>query len=80
MAANVFIISPSYNGNGDGGSDVNILGKLLPSYGAIDCSRKQNGGGHCFLYLHIDGVVLNVAVAKERKSYFTPNQNPWRRK
>ena len=41
-----------------------ILGKLLPSYGAIDRSRKQNGGGHWFLYLHIDGVVLTVADAK----------------
>ena len=41
-----------------------ILGKLLPSYGAIDCSQKQNGGGHWFLYLHIDGVVLTVADAK----------------
>ena len=34
-----------------------ILGKLLQSYGA-------NGGGHWFLYLHIDGVVLTVADAK----------------
>ena len=41
-----------------------ILGKLLPSYGAIDYSRKQNGGGHWFLYIHIDGVVLTVADAK----------------
>ena len=41
-----------------------ILGKLLPSYGAIDHSRKQNGGGHWFLYLHIDGVVLTVTNAK----------------
>ena len=41
-----------------------ILGKLLPSYGAINRSRKQIGGGHWFLYLHIDGVVLTVADAK----------------
>ena len=26
--------------------------------------EKQNGGGHWFLYLHIDGVVLTVADAK----------------
>ena len=41
-----------------------VLGKLLPSYGAIDRSQKQNGGCHWFLYLHIDGVVLTVADAK----------------
>ena len=41
-----------------------LLLKLLPSYGAIDRSQKQNGGGHWFLYLHIDGVVLTVADAK----------------
>ena len=40
------------------------LGKLLPSYGAIDCSRKQNGDGHWFLYLHIDGIILTVSDAK----------------
>ena len=41
-----------------------LLGKFLPSYGAIDRSHKQNGGGHWFLYLHIDDVVLTVADAK----------------
>ena len=41
-----------------------ILGKLLPSYGAIDRSRKQNGDGHWFLYLHIDGTILTVSDAK----------------
>ena len=41
-----------------------LLGKLLPSYGAIERSQKQNGGGYLFLNLHIDGVVLTVADAK----------------
>ena len=40
-----------------------LLGKLLPSYGAIDRSQKQNGGGHWFPYRHIEGVVLTVADA-----------------
>ena len=61
-----------------------ILGKLLQSYGAIERSRKQNGGGHWFLYLHIDGVVLAVADAKintgkiffgkKRQLKYTPNE------
>ena len=38
--------------------------KLLPGYGAIERSQKQNGDGHWFLNLHIDGVVLTVADAK----------------
>ena len=33
-------------------------------YGAIDRSQKQNGVGHWFLCLHIDGVVLTVVDAK----------------
>ena len=41
-----------------------VIGKPLPSYGAIDRSRKQNGGGHWFLYLHIDGVILSDADSK----------------
>ena len=41
-----------------------LLGKLLPSYGAIDRSQKQNGGVHWFPYRHIDGVVLTVTDAK----------------
>ena len=43
-----------------------MWGKLLPSYGAIERSRKQNGGGHWLLYLHIDGVVLTVVDAKTK--------------
>ena len=47
------------------------------SYGAIDRSQKQNGGGHWFLYLHIDGVVLTVADAKINtgKIFFEKNAN-----
>ena len=41
-----------------------LVEKLLPSYGAIDRPKKQNGGGNWFLCLHIDGVVLTVADAK----------------
>ena len=41
-----------------------LLEKLLPSYGAIDRSQKQNDGGHWFLCLHIDGVVLTIEDAK----------------
>ena len=52
-----------------------ILGKLLPGYGAIDCSRKQNGGGHWFLYLHVDGVVLTVADAKINTGKFSFEKN-----
>ena len=43
-----------------------ILGNLLPSYGAIDRSRKQNGGSHNY-NLHIDGVVLTVACPDPSK-------------
>ena len=60
-----------------------LLGKLLPSYGAIDHSQKQNGGGHWFLYLHKDGIVLTVADAnintgkiffwKKHQLKYTPN-------
>ena len=41
-----------------------VIGKLLPSYGAIGRSQMQNGGSQWFLYLHIDGVVLSDADAK----------------
>ena len=48
-----------------------ILGKLLPSYGAIDCSRKKQDHrrpnsyvGQWFLCLHIDGVVLTAPDTK----------------
>ena len=51
------------------------LGKLLPSYGAIDRSQKQNGGGHWFPYRHIDGVVLTVADAKINTGNFFFEKN-----